>query len=107
MQIKLTIILLFFFFSSCVVTNKFLKPASDASDKDVLKLEEVATSIASKEAPLHASPTNSSWEIFLVIMLVVAGACAFAKHDTIKLKAISIWEWLTKRYREIREKLDK
>jgi len=78
-----------------MVTNKFLKPASGTSAKEAIGLDEVATSIASKEAPLHASQTNSSWEIFLVIMLLVAGACVFAKYDVVKLKSIAIWEWPT------------
>ena len=107
MQIKSIIILLFFFFSSCMVTNKFLKPASGTSAEEAVGLDEVATSIASKEAPLHASQTNSSWEIFLVIMLLVAGACVFAKYDVVKLKSIAIWEWLKSKYRDIRKKFDK
>jgi len=90
-----------------MVTNKFLKPASETSAKETVKLEEVAASIASKEAPLHASQTNSSWEIFAVIMLLVAGACVFAKYDIVKIKTIAIWEWLKNKYRDIRKKFDK
>jgi hypothetical protein len=90
-----------------MVTNKFLKPASGTSTKEAIGLDEVATSIASKEAPLHASQTNSSWEIFLVILLLVGGACVFAKYDVVKIKVTSLWEWLKNKYRDIRKKFDK
>jgi hypothetical protein len=85
----------------------FLKPHPTQSPEESLHLEEVTSILASKESPLHASPHNSSWEIFLGILILVLVACACAKYDTLKIKGLIVWSWIKDLLLQLKKRLDK